>query len=89
MSDLSASLSDEVVLAAPVVAQLELGSVTLAAEDWARLQTGDILTADAVDAEHVALRVGGKILAWGELVLVDGRPGVRIQRMVTRGNKGL
>jgi len=72
---------DQAVLGAPLVARLELGSVTLPASEWLQVRVGDVLSTDRKTNRTVAVRVGGTIVAWGELVTVDGTLGVRIQQI--------
>jgi type III secretion system YscQ/HrcQ family protein len=62
----------------PLAVRIELGSATLAAREWAALAPGDTLVLDRRVGDPVSLRIGGKILARGELVEVDGAIGVRI-----------
>jgi type III secretion system YscQ/HrcQ family protein len=73
----------EAVLATPVSVQIEIGSVQLPARDWAALGPGDVLATDVHLGDQVTLRVGGLEIARGDLVSVDGKVGVRIQRMTT------
>ncbi len=67
-----------VVLDAPLVVRIELGSVSLSASSWAALRKGDVIETGQRIAEPVLLRVGGKVLARGELVSIDGELGVRV-----------
>ena len=62
----------------PLGVRVELGNVTLTAREWAAIATGDVLVLDTRVGDPVSLRVGGKIVARGELVEVDGAIGVRI-----------
>lgn len=75
-------MSDEnlhqAVLEAPVVIRVEVGSVSLTAREWGELRPGDVIETGQRIAEPVVLRVGGRALARGELVEVDGELGVRI-----------
>jgi flagellar motor switch/type III secretory pathway protein FliN len=62
----------------PLVVRVELGEATLAAREWAAIATGDVVVLDRRVGDPVSLRIGGKVLARGELVEVDGALGVRI-----------
>lgn len=68
----------EALADAPVMIRVELGAVTLPARDWAAMGVGDVVTLDRRVGEAVQLRVGGRLVARGELVDVDGAIGVRV-----------
>ncbi len=72
----------DAVLDAPIVVRVELGTVRLAARDWARLRAGDVIETGRRVAEPVVLRVAGREVARGELVDVEGELGVRIREIV-------
>jgi flagellar motor switch/type III secretory pathway protein FliN len=73
---------------APVVVRVELGTVTLSAREWASVRTGDVLTTGTRIAERATLRVGGMVVARGELVDVEGEIGVRIHEIVGSSDGG-
>lgn len=84
MSDLEkpeASLTDA-VLDSPVVVRVEIGAVTMSAREWAELGPGDVIESGRRIAEPVVLRVGGREVARGELVNLEGELGVRIREIV-------
>lgn len=62
----------------PLAVRVEIGNATLAAREWAALGPGDVLVLDRRVGDPVSLRIGGRVLARGELVEVDGAIGVRI-----------
>jgi len=62
----------------PLAVRVEIGNATLAAREWAALGPGDVLVLDRRVGDPVSLRIGGRVLARGELVEVDGAVGVRI-----------
>jgi len=62
----------------PVVVRVEIGQARMAARDWAALVRGDVVTLGRRLGEAVVLRIGGVVIARGELVNVDGEVGVRI-----------
>ncbi len=70
------------LLDAPVVVRLELGEIALPARQWASLSPGALLETRVPIGQLIALRVGGRIVARGELVNVDGELGIRIRELV-------
>jgi flagellar motor switch/type III secretory pathway protein FliN len=62
----------------PVVVRLELGSLEMSAADWAALRPGDVVQCGRRIEEPVVLRAGGREIARGELVDIEGELGVRI-----------
>lgn len=70
----------DVIMDAPVVVHLELGSVTLSAQSWLGLRVGDVVCSELPVGRPIALRVAERTVAEGELVSVDGQVGVRIVR---------
>lgn len=72
-SALSESMGD-----VPVVVRVEIGTAQMAARDWAKLGTGDVVTLGKRIGDAVVLRVAGEEVARGELVEVEGEIGVRI-----------
>jgi flagellar motor switch/type III secretory pathway protein FliN len=57
----------------------------MTARQWAELDRGDVVTLGRRAGEPMILRVGGAVVARGELVVVDGELGVRIvERIVSR-----
>jgi type III secretion system YscQ/HrcQ family protein len=72
----------DAVLEAPVVVRVELGSVSMPANEWAKLRPGDVIETGQRVAEPVVLRIAGRAVARGELVDVDGELGVRIRELV-------
>jgi flagellar motor switch/type III secretory pathway protein FliN len=72
----------EAVLDSPVVVRVEIGVVTMTAREWAELGPGDVIESGRRIAEPVVLRVGGREVARGELVNLEGELGVRIREIV-------
>lgn len=72
----------DVILDAPVVVHLEMGSVTLSAQSWLDLHVGDVVCSGIPVGRSITLRVADRAVAEGELVTVDGQVGVRIQRFL-------
>jgi len=78
--DLNETLT-EAALEAPVVVRVELGVVSLSARQWAELAPGDVLETGQPVGGQVLLRIGGRAVARGELVAVDGEVGVRVREL--------
>jgi flagellar motor switch/type III secretory pathway protein FliN len=76
----------QAVLDAPVVVRVELGMISMKAREWAALQPGDVIETGRRIAEPVALRAGGRLLARGELVNVEGELGVRVIEILPEGS---
>jgi flagellar motor switch/type III secretory pathway protein FliN len=75
----NASAVADAIAELPVLVRVEAGSVTLSAQEWATLGTGDVVVLDARVGDLVTLRVGGRVAGRGELVEVDGAIGVRLR----------
>ncbi len=78
--ELSESIATS-VLEAPVVVRIEVASVTLSADAFANLRPGDVIETDRKIGELASLWAGGREIARGELVNVDGELGVRIRKL--------
>jgi flagellar motor switch protein FliM len=81
-NDVNETLADA-VLEAPVVVRVELGTVSMTAADWARLRPGDVLETGHRVAEPAVLRIGGRVVARGALVDIDGELGVRVRELAS------
>src|SRR5262249_58478941 len=77
-----ATATSEVVLDAPLVVRVEMGSVTMTMREWASLGAGDIIGLGRRVGEPVVLRAAGLVIARGELVDIEGELGVRIRERV-------
>jgi len=67
----------------PVPITIEVGRLTLRAGEVAMLGPGSVVETDRPIGVRAELRTGGKLLATGDLVDVDGKVGVRITRIWT------
>jgi flagellar motor switch protein FliN len=67
----------------PVLARVEIGSVTLSASEWSKLKPGDSIALGRKPGDPVTLRVAGIEVAKGELVVIEGETGVRILSRTT------
>lgn len=63
---------------------ITVASLTMTIDELSRLKAGQILSSDQHNQNSVSLRVQGAEVARGELVIVEGHLGVRIQRIVPR-----
>jgi flagellar motor switch/type III secretory pathway protein FliN len=77
-----ATATSEVILDAPLVVRVELGSVTLTAREWADLVPGDVIAVGRRVSEPVILRIAGQEVARGEIVDIEGELGVKIRDRV-------
>jgi len=80
--DAEPSAVEQVVLETPLVVRVELASVSLPAREWAGLRAGDVIETRRRVGGPVVLRAGGRALAHGELVNLDGELGVRVTRVL-------
>ena len=80
--DAEPSALEQVVLDTPLVVRVELASVSLPAREWAGLRAGDVIETRRRVGGPVVLRAGGRALAHGELVNLEGELGVRVTRVL-------
>ena len=66
----------------PVELVVEMGRKRMLLSDIAKLKTDDIVDLEQTIEAPLNIVVGGKLLARGELVKVNGRIGLRIIEMV-------
>ena len=66
---------------------LRFGGRQMLLHDVLELAPGSVLELDRHIDDPVELLVGGKIIAWGEVVVVDGNYGLRITRLVQRSER--
>lgn len=77
------SLSDSLLRELPVQVTCEIGRVTLSAREILELRPGTVLPVGRPLAGPVDLTAGGRVLAHGELVDVEGEIGVRITEILS------
>lgn len=77
---------DDALLSAPIVVRVELGSVGMTVREWSELRAGDVIQSGRRVGAAADLRVGGAVVARGELVSVEGELGVRIVEIVPPGS---
>jgi flagellar motor switch protein FliN len=66
---------------------IELGRTTMAIEDILNLGPGSVVELDKLAGEPVDLLVNNKLLAKGEVVVIDENFGVRITTMVSKSER--
>ncbi|MGH9417659.1 MAG: FliM/FliN family flagellar motor switch protein [Terriglobales bacterium] len=66
---------------------LRFGGRQTLLHDVLELSPGSVLELDRHIDDPVELLVGGKIIAWGEVVVVDGNYGLRVTRLVQRSER--
>lgn len=66
----------------PVELVIELGRARLTVRELARLDREDVVELDRLANEPLDVFVGGRLLARGEVVLVDDRIGLRITELI-------
>jgi flagellar motor switch/type III secretory pathway protein FliN len=71
----------EIVGKTPVLVRLELGALEMTAAEWAALRPGDVVQCGRRIEEPIVLRAGGREIARGELVDIEGEVGIRITRV--------
>jgi flagellar motor switch protein FliN len=73
----------DLVLDVPVSLTAELGSCKLPMGDVLQLHVGSVVELDKLSSEPVDLLVNGKLIARGEVVVLEDRFGIKITELVT------
>jgi flagellar motor switch protein FliN len=73
----------EIVLDVPVKLTVELGSCLMPMREVLQLDVGSVVQLDKVADEPVQLSVNSKLVARGEVVIVENRFGIKITELVT------
>jgi flagellar motor switch protein FliN/FliY len=77
----------DVVLDVPVNLTVELGSCLMPMRDVLQLNVGSVVQLDKIADEPVQLSVNRKLVARGEVVVVENRFGIKITELVTSALK--
>jgi flagellar motor switch protein FliN/FliY len=77
----------EMVMDIPLEVTVELGQVKMPIRDVLSLSSGSIVELDRVAGEPVDLLVNGKLLARGEVVVIDDNFGIRITEIVSPADR--
>ena len=72
---------EQIVGETPLCVRLEVGALEMSAAEWAALRPGDVVQSGRRLDDPVILRAGGREIARGELVDVEGELGVRITQV--------
>lgn len=72
----------DLLLDVEIPVSVEVGRARLSLEEILRLVPGSVIALDKKSEEPVDLRVNGKLVARGEVVLVDDSYGLRITQVV-------
>jgi flagellar motor switch/type III secretory pathway protein FliN len=67
--------------------QFGLGHLSLPLREFKTIQPGFVFQLDGDAGNPVLIEVNGTLIGRGELVLVDGRPGVRFTERCHHGNE--
>lgn len=65
-----------------VAVRVEFGRQKLPLTELSNMAAGGVIELDCHCDEPVAVRAGGRIIARGQAVVVDGRLGVRIEELI-------
>lgn len=68
----------------PIMLEAVLGHVTMTIDELLGLGAGSVIEVDRRVGEPIDLVVGGRVLARGELVLIDGALGLTLTEIVRR-----
>jgi flagellar motor switch/type III secretory pathway protein FliN len=72
---------EQIVGETPLTVRLEVGALEMSAAEWAALRPGDVVQSGRRIDHAVILRTGGREIARGELVDIEGEIGVRITQV--------
>ena len=73
----------EMILDIPLDVTVELGRVRMLIRDILELSTGSVIELDRVAGEPVDLLVNGRLVAKGEVVVIEDNFGIRITEIVS------
>ncbi len=77
----------DIVLDVPVKLTVELGSCLMPMREVLQLDAGSVVQLDKIADEPVQLSVNRKLIARGEVVVVENRFGIKITELVTNALK--
>jgi len=81
LTDASGKIDQEVLQNISVTMSVEVGRAQIKIRDLMRLTQGSVVELDRIAGEPLDLLVNNTIVAQGEIVLVNGRYGVRLTRV--------
>ena len=68
--------------------RIELGRTYLSDHDVARLQSGSLVQLDSLTDDPIEIQAGGRLIATGELIVVDGKLAARVVQRISAENQG-
>jgi flagellar motor switch protein FliN/FliY len=77
----------DIVLDVPVKLTVELGSCLMPMRDVLQLSVGSVVQLDKASADPVQITVNRKLVARGEVVIVDNCYGIKITEIITGAPK--
>ncbi len=77
----------ELLLDVPISVTVEVGRTALTLDEILGLGPGSIVPLDKKAEEPVELRVNGKLVARGEVVMVDDSYGIRVTQIIDRSGR--
>jgi flagellar motor switch protein FliN len=77
----------DIVLDVPVNLTVELGSCLMPMREVLQLNVGSVVQLDKIADEPVQLSVNRKLVARGEVVVVENRFGIKITELLTSSPK--
>jgi flagellar motor switch protein FliN len=72
----------KLLLDVPVSVTVELGACKLSMREVLQLNTGSVVQLEKMAEEPVDLLVNGKLLACGEVIVVDNKFGIKITHLI-------
>lgn len=77
----------ELLLDVPVNLTVELGSCQMPMREVLQLNVGSVVQLDKIADEPVQLSVNRKLVARGEVVVVENRFGIKVTEIINNGNE--
>ncbi len=86
-SDGAAHAELGVLLEIGVNLSIEMGSRTIKLKDLLKLSKGSVLELDKTAGDPLDLKVNGSLVARGEVVVVNGKYGIRLTEVVSKSDR--
>lgn len=77
-------ISEKALSEIPISVSVELGHASMTLRDIVELAEGSIIELDRLAGEPLDLKVGGQVIAQGEVVAVDDNYGLRITNLLIK-----
>lgn len=78
---IAAEIASAADVGKPLDVRIELGRTRLPPDDVRRLRNGSVVSLDGRIDEPVEIRVGGRLVGRGDVLVVDGKIGVRVSEL--------